>query len=316
MGHEFSIITVGFSPAWDITCCGCNLDWGLHKYIDEQTIRPAGKALNVSKALAWMGQRNIAAGLWGRNDYQQMLTAVRSLWPLIRVKMTTVAGDTRQNVTVVDTARDRDMHLRNRSELVSRAALRRLRADLDALVGKSSVCVFAGAMAEDKFLPEIVRLVESCHGCGAKIVLDTSGRALKEIVETGRVWLIKPNVRELTDLLGEQVQDNPAGLARAGARLLKKVDVVLISRGRKGVVLVTRQGTWQGRCRGYRKTRSTVGCGDYLLAGFLKAFCENRRPKLALKSGLKVAAARACGWDERKTWPQVQKQITVGVNRI
>ena len=314
--RDLSIITVGLSPAWDITCCGRNLDWGLHKYIDEQTIRPAGKALNVSKALASMGQRNIAAGLWGRNDYQQMLTAVRSLWPFITVKMTTAAGDTRQNVTVVDTAKDRDMHLRNRSELVSRAALRRLRADLDALVGKSSVCVFAGAMPEDELLPDIVRMVESCHRRGAKIVLDTSGPALREIVDTGWVWLIKPNVRELGELLGENVEDNSAALLRAGRRLLEKVDVVLISRGRKGAVLVMRQSAWQGRCRGYRKTRSTVGCGDYLLAGFLKALCENCRPELALKSALKVAAARAWGWDERKTWPQAQKQIAVGVTRI
>jgi fructose-1-phosphate kinase PfkB-like protein len=94
------------------------------------------------------------------------------------------------------------------------------------------------------------------------------------------------------------------------------VEIILISRGRKGAVLVMRQSDWQGRCRGYRKTRSTVGCGDYLLAGFLKALCENCRPELALKTGLKVAAARAWGWDEGKTWPQVQKQIALSVNRI
>jgi len=316
MRHKFSIITVGFSPAWDITCCGRNLDWGLHKNIDQQTILPAGKALNVSKALAWMGQRSIAAGLWGRNDYQQMLTAVRSLWPSITVRMTTIAGNTRRNVTVVDTANDRDMHLRNRSELVALAALRRLRADLEVLVGKNSVVVFAGAMPEDKLLPDIVRMIESCHVRGAKIVLDTSGPALKEIVDTGWVWLIKPNVRELGELLGEDVEDNSAALSWAGRRLLDKTEIVLISRSRKGAVLVTRQGTWQGQCCGYRKTRSTVGCGDYLLAGFLKALCEHYRPELALKSGLKAATARAWGWDERKTWPQVQKQITVGVNRI
>ena len=59
-----SIITVGLSPAWDITCRGKNLNWGGHENIDEQTITPAGKALNVSKALAWMGRESIAAGLW------------------------------------------------------------------------------------------------------------------------------------------------------------------------------------------------------------------------------------------------------------
>lgn len=313
---ELSIITVGLSPAWDITCCGRKLDWGLHKYIDQQTIRPAGKALNVSRALAWMGQRNIAAGLWGRNDYQQMLTAVRSLWPLIRVKMATVAGDTRQNVTVVDTAKDRDMHLRNRSQLVSRAALRRLKADLEALVGKDSVCVFAGAMPEDELLPDIVRMVESCHGRGAKIVLDTSGPALKEIVDTGCVWLIKPNVRELGELLGEQVEDRPASLVRAGRRLLEKVEVVLASRGRKGAVVVSRDRAWQGRCIGRRKTFSTVGCGDYLLAGFLKGLKEGAGPGSALKTAIRVATARAWGWTEEKNWRQTEAAIGVEVIRV
>ncbi|MCJ7673527.1 MAG: PfkB family carbohydrate kinase, partial [Sedimentisphaerales bacterium] len=120
----------------------------------------------------------------------------------------------------------------------------------------------------------------------------------------------------LGEVLSEQVEDNSAALLRAGRRLLEKVDVVLISRGRKGAVLVMRQSAWQGRCRGYRKTRSTVGCGDYLLAGFLKGLKEGGGPGSALKTAIKAASARAWGWDERKTWPQVQKRITVGVNRI
>ena len=56
MKRESKIITVGLSPTWDITSQVENPDWGGHINIDEQTIFPAGKALNVSKALAWMGQ--------------------------------------------------------------------------------------------------------------------------------------------------------------------------------------------------------------------------------------------------------------------
>jgi len=208
MMQASKIITIGLSPAWDITCRGQSLDWGLHKYIDEQTIQPAGKALNISKALAWMGQRNIAAGLWGRNDYQQMVSAVCSLWPPIKVKMTPVAGSTRRNVTVVDTANNRDMHLRNLSKLTSRAALKRLKTDLEAMINKKSICVFAGALPEGELLGDVVRIVKSCRHCGAKIVLDTSGPALRKIVNTGEVWLIKPNVNELRELLGEEVKDN------------------------------------------------------------------------------------------------------------
>ena len=308
-----TIITIGLSPAWDITCRGRNLDWGLHQQIDQQTILPAGKALNVSKALAWMGQRSIAAGLWGSNDHEQMLTAVKSLWPSIRVKMTAVAAPTRQNITIVNSANNKEMHLRDKSRLASAKTMKKLKADLEAVVHKGSVCVFAGTMPEGELLDDVIRLVEFCKSRGAKIVLDTSGPPLKEIVDTGSVWLIKPNVEELRELLGEQVRDGPVSLAKAGRKLLDKVEIVLISRGAKGGVVVTKEGAWQARCVCRAKVFSTVGCGDFLLAGFLE---DSSVIDVAIRTAIKVATARVWGWTEKKSWLDVQSRIRLQVERI
>ena len=316
MRDKISIITIGLSPAWDITCRGRNIDWGLHQEIDEQTVRPAGKALNVSKALAWMGRKNIAAGLWGRDDHPQMLTAVRTLWPLIKVKLTPVAGRTRQNITVVDSAKNKEMHLRNKSRLASPKALKRLQADLETIVRRGSICVFAGMLPDGGLLDDVIRIAEFCKSRGAKIVLDTSGRALRQIVGTGSVWLIKPNVEELRELLGERIKDGPVSLAKAGRKLLDKVENVLISRGAKGGVVVTRDGAWQGRSAGRAKILSTVGCGDFLLAGFLEALEDGSRTDLALKTAIKVATARAWGWIEKMHWLDVKNRIQVQLGRI
>jgi 1-phosphofructokinase family hexose kinase len=316
MRRRTSIITIGLSPAWDISCRGRNLEWGLHQDIDGQTIQPAGKALNVSKALAWMEQKSIAAGLWGRSDYRQMLNAVRKAWPVIEAKMTTVPGSTRQNVTVVDTANNREMHLRNRSRLASTKTLKKLRADLEAIVRKGGVCVFAGTMPQGRLLDDIVRLVELCRNRGARIVLDTSGPALRQIVDAGTAWLIKPNVEELRELLAEPIKDGPVSLARAGRKLLDKVEIVLISRGAKGSVVVTKQGAWQGRCLGRARVLSTVSCGDVLLAGFLKELKDGSATGAALKTAIKVATARAWGWTEGKTCSQALRGIKVAVERV
>ena len=316
MRDKNSIITIGLSPAWDITCRGRNIDWGRHQQIDEQTIQPAGKALNVSKALAWMGRQNIAAGLWGRGDYPQMLAAVRNLWPLIRVKLTAVIGGTRQNITVVDSAKDKEMHLRNKRHLVSTKALKKLHADLEKIVHKGDICVFAGTMPDGEFLGQIMEIVEFCKSRRAKIVLDTSGHPLKEIVDTGSVWLIKPNIEELCELLGKRVKDGPVSLAKAGRRLLEKVEIVLISRGSKGAVVVTKNGAWQGRCTGQAEIFSTVGCGDYLLAGFLKAFNDGSNALGALKTAIRVATARAWGRAEKTSWLNEQSKIQVQVGSI
>jgi 1-phosphofructokinase family hexose kinase len=311
-----SIITIGLSPAWDITCRGRNIGWGLHQQIDEQTIMPAGKALNVSKALAWMGQRSIAAGLWGNGDCEQMQTDVKSLWPSIRIKMTTVKESTRRNITIVDSARNKEMHLRNKNRLVSAGTLRKLQSDLKAIVSKGSICVFAGTMPDGKLLDNVIRIVEFCASRGARIVLDTSGRPLIEIINTGLVWMIKPNVEELSELLGEPIKDRLVSLSKAGRKLLDKVEIVLISRGAKGSIVVTKDGAWQGRCTGRAKVFSTVGCGDFLLAGFLNSISNSSATDIALKTAIKVATARAWSWTESMFWPDVQNRIKVNVERI
>ena len=311
------IITVGLSPAWDMTCRLEAIDWGEHKTISGQISRPAGKALNISRALAWMGIKSSAAGLWGRDDYEQMLKALKPLRGLIKIKMTAVAGSTRRNITIIDTAKNREMHLRSSSELASKSALRKLKADLQTVINTNSICVFAGAMPNEELFADAVRIINFCRRQGAKIVLDSSGRALREIVETNAVWMIKPNVEELRELLGEQIKDNLADLARAGNKLLGKVDIVLISRGKKGAIAVTKEGAWQGRIAAAEsRVLSTVGCGDYLLAGFLNALADNAGFDTALKQALKAATAKAWDWTERKDWLDVKRQIKVEVSRI
>jgi fructose-1-phosphate kinase PfkB-like protein len=171
-------------------------------------------------------------------------------------------------------------------------------------------------MPEDALLDEVVKIAEACRNMGARVVLDTYGCALKRIFEAGLAWSINPNVEELRGLLGVRVRDNPVSLAKAGRRLLSRVEAVLISRSEKGGVLVTEQGAWQGRCVGRATVLSTVGCGDYLLAGFLKGFRGGSDPGSALATALKVATARAWGWTGSRTWPQVRRQMRVKVVQI
>jgi len=316
MNRYSSIITVGLCPSWDTVCRFDGIEWGEHKTVSSADSRPAGKALNISRALAWMGEKNIAAGLWGRDDFQQMTKAMRPLEGFVKVKMTAAQGETRRNVTVVDTANNREMHLRNRSELASKKSLRKLEADLKAIVDKGSICVFAGVMPEDEFIGDVIRIIKSCRQRDAGIVVDTYGDALKRILDTGAVRMIKPNVEELRELLGEQVADSPAGLVRAGRKLLDKVEVVVISRGKKGGVVVTNKGAWQGRCGGGSRVLSTVGCGDFLLAGFLKGLKDKSDAGFALKTAIKVATARAWGWTEEKSWSQALQGIQAAVKRV
>jgi 1-phosphofructokinase family hexose kinase len=310
------IVTVGLAPAWDISCRGRDFDWGRHAEMDDQTIRPAGKALNVSYALAWMGLESVAAGLWGREDYDEMQEAISRLGGLIEVEMTTAEGRTRQNITIVDTLHHREMHLRRKSDLASDRSLHRLNVDLSRLIREGDTCVFAGAVPGGALLDPAVDLVWTCRLSGARVAVDTHGPALKAIVEAGLPWLIAPNVGELRELLGSQVEDSPARLMEAGRTLLGRLEMTLISRGENGALIVTKGGAWTGCSRIQDKVLSTVGCGDYLLAGFLAGLQETGDPCAALARALKVATARAWGWTEVKAWSQIDKEIAVAVEAV
>jgi 1-phosphofructokinase family hexose kinase len=316
MKDKHRIVTVGLSPAWDISCRGKGLEWGLHAELKGQVVRPAGKALNVSRALAWIGRESVAAGLWGRQDYEQMLDALSGLGELVQVKLTRADGHTRQNITVVDTQRRREMHLRAKSELATPESLEKLQGDLRHIVAAADICVFSGAMPAGPLLDPAIAAVRTTRDMGARLAIDTHGAALKTIVDAGLAWLIAPNVEELVGLLGASVPDTPAKLATAGRSLLEKVEVVLISRGKKGALAVTKDGTWTAQCISKGKVLETVGCGDYLLAGFLAAIADGRPIQMALEQAVKVATARAWGWTESKTWRQAKGRISVKTTQL
>lgn len=313
---EGRIITVGLSPAWDVSCRGRGLDWGLHAEIDEQVIRPAGKALNVSSALAWMGCESTAAGLWGSEDHEQMCSNVARWGSRVKVRMTRAKGHTRLNVTVADRRGRREMHLRKKSELASASSLQRLCSDLRRLVGREDICVFSGAMPAGPLLDPVLVCVRACRELGARLALDTHGPILKAVVDAKLAWLIAPNVEELGELLGSPIPDTTAKLAAAGRSLLGKVQVVLISRGKKGAMVVTKDGLWSGHTTSRAGVIETVGCGDYLLAGFLAGMARGRPARAALEQALKVATAHAYGWTETQTWTRARREVVVSVQKL
>jgi len=316
MRKGFRIVTVGLCPAWDTRCEVTGIEWGQHEVVSRRSDIAAGKALNISKALAWIGEKSMAAGLWGEDNYFAMAAQMRRLKRFIKVEMTVVEGSTRQNITVVDTVNKREIHLRNKSKLVSGSAVERLEADLGKVVTKNSVCVFSGSIPDDD-IASAMGVIESCYNRGARIVLDTSGKALREIVSSGMVWLVKPNVMELGQLLQEDVKNNIGSLVKAGGWLLDKAEVVLISSGGRGAIVVSSGGCWSCKYTGKgEKVLSTVGCGDYLLAGFLAGVKQTGRLESALESAVKVGTAKAFGLTSKGDGKKIAGRIKTGISRV
>lgn len=314
---EDKIITIGLSPAWDRTIEIHDIHWNQHKNILSQKISPAGKALNINKALAWLGEQSTAAGLWGDEDFQQMKKfcrvgfSPRAKNARINIRLTKVPGQTRQNITIVDTKNKRQMHLRSKSTLANAHSLKLLKKELQKIIKKNSFAVFAGAMPN-----EAIELVEFAKKKAAAVIVDTSGPVLKKIVAKGGLLLIKPNIEELSELVGRKIKNEERDIISAAKKLLTKVKFILVSRGEKGAMLICDEYVLSAKYTGKKyPVYNTVACGDYLLAGFISCFCPRIDcAKRALEYGIKAATAKAFALNEKLSFRQVEQKLKISIS--
>jgi 6-phosphofructokinase 2 len=117
------------------------------------------------------------------------------------------------------------------------------------------------------------RAAAAAHGLGAKFLLDTSGAPLVAALERG-VCLIKPNLRELRELVGAELTGEKEWIAAARRYVdMGKVEIVALSLGHRGALLVTREQA----LRAYPlpiEPMSAVGAGDSFLGAFVFALAK------------------------------------------
>lgn len=123
-----------------------------------------------------------------------------------------------------------------------------------------------------------------------RFVLDTSGDALRQGIGEG-VFLLKPNLRELSQIAGKDVSEDPDQEEAAHAVVESgDAEVVVVSMGAAGVLLVT-----DSRCERIPaptvRIRSKVGAGDSTVAGIVLALSRGEDVPTAVRFGVAAGAA-------------------------
>jgi len=123
-----------------------------------------------------------------------------------------------------------------------------------------------------------------------RVILDTSGPSLRQGI-AGGAYLIKPNVRELSELAGKELLED-AELCQVARDLIasSKLQVVVTSLGSAGVVLVTEQHYENIRAPTV-KVRSKVGAGDSTVAGIVLGLAQEKDIRDAVRLGVAAGSA-------------------------
>jgi 6-phosphofructokinase 2 len=281
------IVTLTLNPAVDKIS-------SIQQVVAERKLRcdpprfdPGGGGLNVARAIQRLGGQ--AAAYWTCGGPMGQLLAERLDAEDVLHRPIPIQAMTRENLIVFEQSTGHQFRFGMPGARLTPDEVERCLRTLRELDPAPDFLVLSGSLppgVPEDFYARAVR--ETPPGC--RVILDTSGPPLHQGIQGG-VYLIKPNVRELSDLVGKElledaeIREVARGLISSG-----KVHVVVTSLGSAGVVVVTQQ-----HCENIRaptvKVHSKVGAGDSTVAGIVWGLAQEKDIPDAVRLGVAAGSA-------------------------
>ncbi|MGC9401375.1 1-phosphofructokinase [Vibrio genomosp. F10 str. 9ZC157] len=256
------VVTVTLNPALDLTGHLPFIHTGGVSLVDEGSLHPAGKGVNVAKVLSELGAEVTVTGFLGTDNQEMFCQLFEQLGATD--KFVRVPGSTRINVKLVEQSGSvSDINFPG-VEVTPQAVLEFEKTLLD-LAEDHDYFVIAGSLPPG-ISPELcASWIKKLRSLGKKVIFDSSRNALAQGIDASP-WLIKPNEEELSQVMGLS-SSNPDECRTAAETLAEKhIENIVISMGADGVMWLN-QGEWLHAKPPKMKVVSTVGAGDTLVAG-------------------------------------------------
>lgn len=287
MSPPLAVAAIGLNPAIDHHIrIACFTVGALNRVSREET-HAGGKAVNVAACLADLGVGVALTGLLGSDNAEvfERLFAGKGICD----RCVRFPGRTRSNIKIVSGEPPQVTEINYPGQFAGEGYLAAVQRAVDALLADCSCFVLAGSLPADIPANFYAELIGRLQAAGKRVALDSSGAALRHGV-AARPWLIKPNLAELEELVGDALP-GPAAAAGAARRLVAGgIERVVVSLGERGALFVTADRCLQA-IPPPTIVDSTVGAGDALLAGHI-AGCLRGWP-LTDSARLAIACASA-----------------------
>jgi 6-phosphofructokinase 2 len=282
------IVTITINPAVDIYT-------DVEKVVPVRKLRcstarreAGGGGINVARVLKRLDadvQALFPAG-GSIGDLLERLIKAEKL-PYVRIPS---AGETRESLTAEERGSGEQYRFVFEGTLLEPAAVRACLKTVETLCSEASVLVASGSLRPG--VPEdfYAQLAALAHDRGIHFILDTSGAALRGALGPG-LGLIKPNLRELSDLVGAPLPGKAEQL-RACEQLIAdgSAAMVALTLGEEGALLVTGQGAWEARAPQV-DVLSPVGAGDSFTAGMAYGLHSGWPTDQAFRLGIAAGTA-------------------------
>ena len=200
--------------------------------------------------------------------------------------------ETRENFTAYEETTGEQYRFVVPGSTLHRAEWEAVLDKLTTLLEKPRFVVASGSVPPG--VPEdfFARVAQRAKQLGAQCVIDTSGPALQAALMEG-VSLIKPNLAELSELLGLPLDSDIARLAACRKLTADgRTKAVALTLGEQGALLVTAEKALRAQPLAI-KAVSTVGAGDSFLGGLVAALSSGEPLQQAFRVAVAAGSAAA-----------------------
>lgn len=282
------IITVTLNPAIDKSASVAHVLAEHKLYCTPPRFEPGGGGVNVSRAIRKLGGKSLllypSGGLTGKRLQNLLEEEGLDHRPF------SIDGMIRESLVILEESTGRQYRFGMPGPELRKKEWEQFLQELLAMEPSPDYVVASGSLppgVPSDFYAQVARIGKEK---GAKTIVDVSGKALKEALEEG-VFLIKPNVREFRDLVGEEIKEKSQIKAEA-QKIVEKgwCEILVISLGAAGALAISKDFA-EHIVPPTVPIISKVGAGDSMVAGITISLARGKPLRESVLFGVAAGAA-------------------------
>ncbi|MFC5527271.1 1-phosphofructokinase family hexose kinase [Rhodanobacter ginsengisoli] len=281
------IVTLTMNPALDIATSTDQIAPEHKLRCDSPRYDPGGGGINVARAVHSLGVDALAvfpAGGAAGNLIDHLLHQEG-----VEHRVIPIAGFTRESLNVVERESGAQYRFVLPGPEIGSFDQQLCLDELAAAAADATYIVASGSLPLG--VPEDFygRVVDLARRQGKRLVLDTSGPALKSA--GAGVYLLKPSLVELESLTGRPIRGEREE-EQAARELIEqdRCEIAVVSLGARGAILASKDAIERLRSVPVA-VKSAVGAGDSMLAGVLVGLTRGLSLREATRFGIAAGAA-------------------------
>jgi 6-phosphofructokinase 2 len=257
-------------------------------YCTDPHFEPGGGGINVARAIKKLGGSSrllYTAGGYTGSRLEELLAAEG-----LNQRRIPLAGMTRESLAVLEEATGLQYRFGMPGPTLRPEEWQQCLKEVSLLDPYPDYLVVSGSLPPGIPTDAYAQIARIGKKNGAKVIVDVAGDTLKQALKEG-VYLIKPNIREFSELLGKDVKEE-LEIEDEATEMVRKgwCEILVISLGSAGALLVSAEGNEHIRPPTV-PIISKVGAGDSMVAGLVLRLAQGASLREAAYFGVASGAA-------------------------